>query len=43
LDTEKADNEDHPEHVVIVDEEERRSRRRSRLRILDDTEMEKKR
>lgn len=50
LDTEKAD-EDHREDVVIVDEDERRLRGRSRLRILDDqisvpdspdTEMERK-
>jgi hypothetical protein len=33
LDTEKAG--EHSEHVVIVDEEERRLRGRSRLRILD--------
>jgi hypothetical protein len=43
LDTEKAD--EHPEHIVIVDEEERSSRGRTRLRILDDhdsAEMERK-
>jgi hypothetical protein len=50
LDTERAD-EEHAEDIVIVDEDERRLRGQSRLRILDDrgsmpdlpdTEMERK-